>query len=265
MAHPGWGQYAGSLGIFGDPGGSYCWEDDGSGFSQIYIVLTNNSGATAVQFSVPFPDCFPWTVVGETSPFATTIGTAQYGIAVAFGQCLVSPVHVLTITAMGSGWTGEDCCKLQVEPDPSHESGEIIFTDCSVPVPLIGFLGGGSALVSDPGPPVLTGHYPPTGSENQPLDVQLGWTYTLCRGCDLCAWWSHVYFGTEPDPPVVAQWHGYDSYDPGPLAPGTTYYWKVQVVDPCGGEVTSPVYSFTTSDVVPGQKATWGRIKALYQ
>jgi hypothetical protein len=79
--------------------------------------------------------------------------------------------------------------------------------------------------------------------------------------------WDELFFGTAPDPPLVP---GFtmetipQPYDPGPLAPGTTYYWKIKRVDTDIGTVESPVWQFTTEGPTSVDASTWGNIKAVY-
>ncbi|MHC4750411.1 MAG: hypothetical protein ACYTFW_11105 [Planctomycetota bacterium] len=59
---------------------------------------------------------------------------------------------------------------------------------------------------------------------------------------------SHeVYFGTD-DPPQFQTSQVPTVFDPGPLAPGTTYYWKVDQVN-LTGTTGGTIWSFTTSDI----------------
>jgi hypothetical protein len=56
---------------------------------------------------------------------------------------------------------------------------------------------------------------------------------------------SHqVYFGSIDPPPLVATTTS-TSLDPGPLAPATTYFWRIDEVGPFG-TVTGPAWSFVT-------------------
>ena len=263
IAGPALGQYGGAIGIFGDPGATTEFKDDVSGLATYYLVLVHSPGATAVQFSAPIPDCFEGAVyLSEYTPFAIMLGNSQTGVAIAFGTCLTSPVQLLRVNVIATGQTGA-CCRFPVLPDPAEPSGEIVYTDCTMPVPVIGYLTGGVAIIGDWGPPVITGHFPPDGATEQPLTTQLSWSIEMCSQ-GLGVVWNNVYFGTNPDPPLVAGWHDPFTWDPGFLSLGTTYYWKVVVVDTDGGTTTTPVWSFTTAQTVPGERATWGKIKALY-
>jgi hypothetical protein len=58
-------------------------------------------------------------------------------------------------------------------------------------------------------------------------------------------------------------------FDPGPLEPYTTYYWRAGnwCVGCYHGEgAISDTWSFTTgAGPVPAEPSTWGRVKALYR
>jgi alkaline phosphatase len=89
---------------------------------------------------------------------------------------------------------------------------------------------------------------PASGATGADIEGDLSW-----RPGDAAA--SHdVYFGDSPSPPFAAT-VTVASFDPGTLAPGTTYYWAVDERD-AGGTVTprEEVWSFTTA-VAPAPAA----------
>lgn len=105
--------------------------DRNAGLLNVYVVLRMwPHGATGVQFSAPKPSCFTATYLSDTFPFAVTIGNSQTGVAVGFGACRVSLVHVLTMTYYSYGTTQADCVYL-TRADPSVPSGRILLTDCN--------------------------------------------------------------------------------------------------------------------------------------
>lgn len=55
-----------------------------------------------------------------------------------------------------------------------------------------------------------------------------------------------VYFGTDPNPPLVGT-QGGTSYDPGVLNSNATYYWKVNPANSSGSS-SCPVWRFTTAE-----------------
>lgn len=64
-----------------------------------------------------------------------------------------------------------------------------------------------------------------------------------------------VYFGTDPNPPLVKKVQT-TSFSPEPLRSLTTYYWKVVARDNHYGTVEGPVWSFTTKNDPPAASFT---------
>ncbi len=121
----------GSIGAFGDMGGTDCYITDAApGLLSIYIVHVNVPGATACQFAAPTPACMTAaTYLSDSSPFAVVIGSSQTGVAIGYGGCFTGPIHVLTIQYFASGMTAP-CCYFDVVPDPYLPSGQIEVVDC---------------------------------------------------------------------------------------------------------------------------------------
>lgn len=232
------------------------------GVVSIYVVVHSTTPVASVQYWAPIPDCWYGAVyLGESNQFPVVIGDSQSGVAIAFGTCLTEPIHVQTITVFAELPPPSDsCCTMVALPHPQVASGEIEFVDCS----LTRLFGTGSPgyIGDENAPPIVTDRQPADGAESQPTDVQLQWTSWSCSPFPLT---HNVYFGTTPAPPQVAIDYSLRTYDPGPLAPNTTYYWKIDAwhLGP-GGTSTSPVWSFTTEEGVPVEKSTWGAIKALF-
>jgi hypothetical protein len=92
--------------------------------------------------------------------------------------------------------------------------------------------------------------YPPDGGENIPIDADLEWTLKTGFTCD-------VYFDTDPNIRVESQVifdEAATIYDPGILDFDTTYYWRVDPIDPNNGEpivYQGEVWSFTTMGALP--------------
>ncbi len=88
---------------------------------------------------------------------------------------------------------------------------------------------------------------PGDGEPAEPTDVTLSWSMGL-NGLI-----SNVYFGTDPDqvanatgaPPNTA-----GTYDPGPLAPDTWYYWRVDIFNGSAW-IKGPLWRFKTRPVIP--------------
>jgi hypothetical protein len=62
-----------------------------------------------------------------------------------------------------------------------------------------------------------------------------------------------IYFGTNPNPPLVKENHDSNKYDPGELEYGTKYYWKIVAKKNEGTEKEGRIWSFRTA----GKKMKW--------
>lgn len=138
---------AGNIGVFADTGGLSCDLSNAAGFIQVQVVHVNSPGATACQFSVAIHGT-PLTLFGVTSAY-NTIGAPATGIAVAYGACLVSPIHALTVTY---GGVSAPCEYIAIEADPSADPPGIYVTDCATPVPnLLTVATGGIGYLNNNG------------------------------------------------------------------------------------------------------------------
>jgi hypothetical protein len=80
---------------------------------------------------------------------------------------------------------------------------------------------------------------PADGAEGVPVGVTLSWTPNSTAV-------SHdVYFGTANPPELVGN-QNVNTYYPGHIEPATTYYWRIDEVEPDGTVLTGDVWSFTT-------------------
>lgn len=77
-----------------------------------------------------------------------------------------------------------------------------------------------------------------TGSQNQ-CGVTLQWNES--SGADS----YNVYFGTSPNPPLVATGITVTAWMTPPLVSGTNYYWKIVAVNE-DGETEGPIWGFST-------------------
>jgi hypothetical protein len=116
----------------------------------------------------------------------------------------------------------------------------------------------------------MLGGSPPTARQPQPADGALDadHTVTLLWKADPNIVSHDVYFGLSQDAMAQADKSSLHfkgsiqqmQYAPGPLAPGTTYYWRVDVTEPNGLVWTGPVWHFTTAPS-PDQGKLEGAIK----
>ena len=103
--------------------------------------------------------------------------------------------------------------------------------------------GNWSALTISTVAATATNPHPANGATDVPLDVVLGWSpgdYAVTHD---------VYFGTSSPPAFIGNL-AVNSYDPGTLEPGTTYYWKIDEFEADGTtKHTGDVWSFTTQHI----------------
>ncbi|HEU4366467.1 MAG TPA: FlgD immunoglobulin-like domain containing protein [Candidatus Krumholzibacteria bacterium] len=238
-----------SVGLYSDAAGSGCsLSDNSQGFFNAYVVVRPGpQGVSAVQFSAPPPPCFTGVYVGDQTVAGTLVlGNSQTGVSVSLTTCSAFTTHVLTIQYFGYGTT-PPCCEYPVLPDPLI--GEVTVVDCFFNTePATGVV----SMINADGSCPCAGNSPPNPpdspipahlSGNVVLDQVLSWTAT--DPDDNIAGYD-VYFGTDPSPPLAATGLTTASYDPGPLEPVTTYYWRIVVRDVLGSETSGDVWMFST-------------------
>lgn len=101
---------------------------------------------------------------------------------------------------------------------------------------------GPPACVAPPAAPLNSA--PSNGSVATPIGADLVWTDGASQCPGLTATYD-VHFGTSPSPPFEHNNGNSKSWDPGTLASGTTYYWRIVAKD-ANGSTPGPVWSFTT-------------------
>jgi len=86
---------------------------------------------------------------------------------------------------------------------------------------------------------------PAHGAVSVPADQDLTWSAgeSTCPGLTAS---YEVRFGTSATPPSVGNNGTSKTWDPGPLASATTYYWQIVATD-LNGSNPGPVWSFTTA------------------
>jgi hypothetical protein len=127
-----------------------------------------------------------------------------------------------------------------ISTDPSGALTFVFTSDGSVTNP--GWSAEISCLTSVPVPNCVVNAQPFDGAVNQLTNTQLTWQ----AGPGAPASGFDVYFGTDPNPPLVSTNQQTTTYNPGSLALNTTYYWQVVPSNVSGPAVGCPVQSFTT-------------------
>ncbi|NIO29255.1 MAG: hypothetical protein GTO29_11960 [Candidatus Latescibacteria bacterium] len=122
--------------------------DEVPGLINFYVLHVFSAGATSSQFMVKIHPgvVLTWLADTITEPFIS-IGNSQTDIAITYGSCLVSPIHILTITYLAFGLS-EECSYLEVIASPAAVLPEVLVTDCSNPPKLYTSTGG--AIVVNP-------------------------------------------------------------------------------------------------------------------
>ena len=237
-----------------------------------YVIHEITSGATGCRFSIPFADCMSgYMITGEYSSY-TVSGDIQSGITIDYtvaGPCQASTVVALTVNIFG---TPGDCCYLVPHPHPASSARRAEAFDCAGGVVEVvsatGLIDAGGScscglLNCNTIAPDVTNLSPPDGATEVPMNTVMTWNTFDPENMPT----KHaVFFGTSPDPPKVEDYYLEYSYDPGPLAPETTYYWRVGAWTFCDFVlVEGPTWQFTTESPVAAKKSTWGSIKSIYR
>jgi hypothetical protein len=105
-------------------------------------------------------------------------------------------------------------------------------------------------------PYVPSNPVPPDGDSDVGLNADLAWMSGDPDPADVIRY--DVYFGTTTPPPLASQQQAEATYDPGPLAPKTAYFWQVTVSDDHGSSSIGPTWVFYTFP--PGDVDTDGDI-----
>ena len=118
-------------------------------------------------------------------------------------------------------------------------------TNGSTPGPVWSFTTVAAPCTTGPGAVALVA--PGNGAVSVSTDQDLSWGSGDSQCPGLTATYD-VHFGTSSPPPFAHDNGSLKSWDPGSLADGTTYYWRIVAKD-ANGSTPGPVWNFTT--VVP--------------
>lgn len=260
------------LGLYADEAATGCSLPNPPvvGLIHVYVVLKGTPGTTAVQFRVTTPNCSSYQLTSfEAASGFLSIGAPETGIAVwSLSGCQPGDFPVLRLDYLKVSEPASDCCGVWLAPHPNALTGEVETLDCAeIPHALAAkaiWFRGDDTCAPMPAP---SDPSPTDGAANVPLNVTLNCSFhdedVVFSSCvPLFGVWVSVYFGTDPDPPLATPFGQFPM--PRTLAPGTTYYWRVdRQYGPA--RASSPVWSFTTTNATPAKTSTWGAVKALYR
>ncbi len=86
------------------------------------------------------------------------------------------------------------------------------------------------------------------------VNADIGWTGGDPDPYDTVTY--DVYFGITSPPPMIVNNQSATTYDPGALAYGTKYYWKIVAWDNHGAWSASPIWDFTTHNDPPNMPSS---------
>jgi len=110
----------GTIAVFADPLGENCYPQDiAPGLFQVYVVHINDNAMTGSEFRVLAGEGFTGVYLGEYpgSTGFVTVGYAFEGIAMGYGRCFPTPIHLLTMSFYVQG-SSRSCCYFRVVADP---------------------------------------------------------------------------------------------------------------------------------------------------
>jgi hypothetical protein len=243
-----------------------------------FYVLAHpiSTGISGAEFSIRGlpPPSAGWSMMATLNPAAVAVGDPfQGGVSIAFESCQSGsywdPILLYTIQVANVSDTND--YDLSIGPrDPPSDSRfgcaslagcDDEFTRVCAPSSFPFFLNASGARVHPPRAPE-----PADGATGVRTDATLAWAEQTGRCACFLGHWNHVvYFGIEPDPPLVNDNHIPFQYSPGSLAPNTRYYWRVVFGDSYCGSASGPVWSFTTGPTVAAQPLRWTAVKQIFR
>jgi len=193
---------------------------------QYQLHVINAGITTTVSVTDTLPISITWT--GELT---ATQGTPIFDAGHILWQGDVAPYQPVTITYSAS-------------VNQCLTAGTTILNIAEFDDHVNGIITGKVQLeVGNANPTLPASPSPENGSVNQPVTTKLSWAASTDRNCDPITY--SIAFGTTSPPDNVASGLTIPAYDPGPLFPGTTYYWFVNAHDGLT-RTPGPIWSFTT-------------------
>ena len=196
-----------------------------------YQLRVENLGATGmVAVTDTLPISLTW--MGELS---ATQGIPVFEAGQILWQGEVSPGQPVTIT-------------YGVTVNPCLPTGTQILNIAEFDDRLTGIITGKVTLnVENASPTPPASPFPLDGAIQQPITTTLAWAGSIDLNCDPITY--DLAFGTISSPPFIDYGLISPDYNPGVLAPGTSYYWQV-IVHAGQSQIIGPVWSFTTTSVL---------------
>ena len=141
----------GSIGLFGDRGGTICnILDVTPGLCNVFVVHTNAQSVTASEWALTDPACILASFLADSSPFGVYVGVSPFlplGKSVGYGICTGGlPILVATLSYFCSGTTTA-CCFQEVVPHGITGNLEVVDCDSN----LVPAAGGGARWNADSG------------------------------------------------------------------------------------------------------------------
>jgi hypothetical protein len=243
--------------IIGPDGLADCTFSGTVGSYTVYATLNLSAPAKALELSAP-----SWCGGSGISWNYPVSGDPNSLLTVEFGGCITGSVTLFTAQFDVYG-----CCPAMLNGPSTTGAGQ------DSPPVLIGCDNQPRFLIppcSASSPSLLT---PPDGATAVSRTPFMSWGYSYgdyCQeGIGLAIF--TILYGTAPE--NLDQRFGTLDSDQGTLPtlePNTQYFWRVRVWDDWGyyaGSMInySDIRSFTTGEVVPVERTTWGAVKALYR
>lgn len=263
------GSTAGWLLLWSQTGSTSPYQKDCRMDPGVDVVIVQISGNPFQRVQLTVADPPFGKIVGEHWYFPST-GNRVTGVELDMGGCTAAGAT----TQLGEIYVSVDYSVANPFACAAWASGTAQIQNCSgrwLPASYTPIFMSGIANLNCPylqcwQCPASTPAYnllPLDGATNVPLDTDLSWV-GIEFGWNCRLWVSSdptCATGQDMTPPQCAH------FDPGPLSPNTTYYWRVSWAEDCcwGAGATTAIHSFKTAGLVATTPSTWGRVKSMYR